>query len=179
MPRLVTAEPYVSAQLGYARVDWPRGSPLNGRIDDRGLAYGADLGFRFRQRWAVEVGAYRYSDFGARGTPCTANTVCSPVVTEVNGNDIRIVKAALSPQFDVGTARLFATFGYYRATIDTNLALANAKARDRGAVLGVGARWYFADPWSVSLQATRFDDNLQQLMLGVGWGLRRDRENND
>ncbi len=46
--------------------------------------------------------------------------------------------------------------------------------RDSGAVLGVGARWYFRDPWSVSLQGTRFDDNLRQLMLGVGWGLRRD-----
>ena len=42
-------------------------------------------------------------------------------------------------------------------------------------VLGLGARWYFTDPWSVSVQATRFDDNLQQLMFGVGWGLRRNR----
>ena len=68
--------------------------------------------------------------------------------------------------------RLFAPFGFYRARIDTNLALPGARSRDRGAHVGIGARWYFRDPWSVSLQATRFDDNLAQIMLGVGWGLR-------
>ena len=65
---------------------------------------------------------------------------------------------------------VFATFGYYRATIDTNLALPEAKSHDSGAVLGAGARWYFADPWSVSLQAVRFDDNLRQLTVGVRLG---------
>jgi hypothetical protein len=42
-----------------------------------------------------------------------------------------------------------------------------------GLLLGVGARWYFADPWSISLDATRYDDNIRQLAVGFGWGLRR------
>jgi hypothetical protein len=174
-----SAEPYVSAQLGYARTDWPRGAPVNGRVDDRGLGYGADVGFGFGRRWAVELGAYGYESFVARGTPCAGGAVCPNVVTEFGGNDVRILKAALAPRFTIGAVRLFATMGFYRATIDANLALPDAKTRDRGAVLGLGARWYFTDPWSVSVQAARFDDNLQQLMFGVGWGLRRERDHDD
>jgi hypothetical protein len=178
-PQLAWSQPYVSAQLGYASTEWSRGAPLNGRIDDRALGYGVDVGMGFGRRWAFEVGAYGYGSFDARGTPCAPGAVCSPLVTEVGGNDITILKAALAPRFEIGNVRLFGTFGYYRATIDTNLDLPDAKSRDRGALLGIGARWYFSDPWSVSLQATRFDSNLHQVMFGVGWGLReqRDRRN--
>jgi hypothetical protein len=179
MPGLALAEPYVSAQLGYANINWPRAAPLNGRLDDSGFGYGVDLGFGLGKRWAVEVGAYGYEDFDARGTPCVAGASCPAVVTEFGGTDISILKAALAPQFTIGRVRLFATMGFYRASIDTNLPLPGAKSRDRGAVLGLGARWYFTDPWSVSVQATRFDDNLQQLMFGVGWGLRRNRGDNE
>lgn len=174
---LATAEPYVSAQLGFANTEWSRGSPLNGVIDDRGMGYGVDVGLTLGERWGVEVGTYGYESFDARGTPCAGGAVCPNVVSEIGGNDITIFKAALVPHFRIGDdVRLFATLGYYRATLDTNLALPDAKSHERGAVVGVGARWYFAAPWSVSLQATRFDDNLQQLMFGVGWGLRRDGE---
>jgi hypothetical protein len=171
-PRFAFCQPYVSAQLGFANTDWARDAPLNGRIDDSAPGYGLDVGFGFGRRWAFEVGAYGYGGFDARGTPCAAGATCSDVVTEVTGNDITIFKAALAPRFNIGKVRLFGTFGYYQARIDTNLALPDATSRDRGAVVGAGARWYFQNPWSVSLQATRFDDNLRQLMFGVGWGFR-------
>lgn len=174
-PHMASAEPYVSAQLGLANVEWPRGSPLNGRIDDRGFGYGLDLGFSFGERWGVEFGAYGYEDFDARGTPCAPDAVCSGAVTEFGGNDVSILKVALVPRFTIGEVRLFGTMGYYQATIDANVAAPDTKSRDSGAALGLGARWYFADPWSVSVQASRFDDNLRQIMFGVGWGLRKDR----
>ena len=101
------------------------------------------------------------------------------LVTEFGGNEISILKVALVPTFTVGATRLFATLGYYRANIDANLALPDTEATDSGAALGVGARWYFSDPWSVSVQAMRFDDNLQQLMFGVGWGLRREGDESE
>lgn len=170
-PRAGESQVYAVAQMGYANTDWPVGSPLNGRIDDRALGYGIDFGVGFGRRWAFELGAYGYGDFDARGTPCAGGASCSPVITEVSGNDITILKAALVPRFRVGDTWLFGTFGYYRATLDTNLDLPDAKSRENGALLGVGARWYFSSPWSVSVQAMRFDDNLQQLMIGVGWGV--------
>jgi hypothetical protein len=170
-PWLAAAQPYATAQLGYASAKWPVGAPLNGRIDDGALGVGIDFGVGFGERWAFELGAYGYTEFDASGTPCAEGSSCAPIVTEIGGNDITILKAALAPRFEVGNVRLFATFGYYRATLDTNLDLPDAESRDSGAMLGAGARWFFKDPWSVSVQATRFDDNLRQLMVGVGWGV--------
>jgi hypothetical protein len=155
-PAIAECQAYVSAHVGLASAEWPIGTPLNGRIDDRALGYD-------------------YGNFDARGTPCAPGATCAPVVTDFGGNDITILKAALVPRFRVGQVWLFGTFGYYRATLEANLDLPDAKSRDRGALLGLGARWYFRDPWSVSIQATRFDDNLRQLMVGVGWGVGRER----
>lgn len=173
----VTAEcqVYVTAQLGLASAEWPAGAPVNGTIDDRAVGLGVDFGVGFGRRWALELGAYGYGSFDARGTPCAAGTVCPAVVTEFGGNDITILKAALVPRFRVGEVWLFGTFGYYRATLDTGVDLPDNKFRDRGAMLGLGARWYFSNPWSVSVQANRFDDNLSQVMVGVGWGVGRER----
>jgi hypothetical protein len=171
-PRVASAQPYVAAQLGIASADWPRDAPLNGRIDDNAAGYGIDFGIGFGKRWAFELGAYGYDGFDASGAPCAEGAACPPVITEIGGNDITIYKAALAPRFIVGNVRLFGTFGYYQARIDTNIDLPETDSRDRGAVLGVGARWYFREPWSISVQATRFDDNLRQLMVGVGWGMR-------
>jgi hypothetical protein len=176
---LSAVEPYVAAQIGYASTDWPRGAPLNGRIDDRAIGLGVDVGLAFARYWAVELGAYDYGGFDALGTPCAAGASCPPIVSEVSGTKITIAKAAIVPRFSIGRVRLFAPFGYYRARIDSNLDLPNARSRDRGALLGLGARWYFRDPWSVSVQATRFDDNLTQLMFGVGWGLRDEETDDD
>ena len=171
-PRLAECQPYVAAQLGLASTDWPRGAPLNGRIDDDAAGYGIDFGVGFGERWAFEVGVYGYDDFDATGTPCADGAQCTLPITRIGGNDITIYKAALAPRFIVGNARLFATFGYYQAKIDTDLGLPETDSRDRGALLGVGARWYFSEPWSISVQATRFDDNLRQVMVGVGWGMK-------
>jgi hypothetical protein len=42
----------------------------------------------------------------------------------------------------------------------------------------VGARWYFREPWSVSLEGSRLDDNIYQIAVGAGWGLRLGSESN-
>jgi hypothetical protein len=43
-------EPYAELQLGYASAEWPQGAPLNGRIDDRALAYGLNVGLGVTER---------------------------------------------------------------------------------------------------------------------------------
>jgi hypothetical protein len=165
-------EPYADVQLGYASAEWPRGAPLNGRIDDRTVAYGLNVGLAVTDRWAFQVGATDYGALDARGVPCAPGATCPPIVSDVDGTDISILSAAAVVRFRLGSVRLFAPFGFYRARVDTNLALPESRSRDRGVLLGLGARWYFRDPWHVSIQGTRFDDNLYQVMLGVGWGLR-------
>ena len=177
LPAAAFAQPYVSAKLAYASADLPLGAPYNGVIDDNAPALGVDVGFAFARNWAVEIGAARYGSFDGFGTPCVQGTVCTPIVRDISGNDMTMYNAALVPRIATGRARFFARVGYYRANIDANIDLPGAgDFHEDGLMLGVGARWYFSDPWSVSLEATRFDDNLRQLALGFGWGLRRDEE---
>ena len=173
-PAAALGQPYASAKVAYAGADFPLGSPYNGVIDDNSPGIGADVGFGFGRHWALEIGAARYGSFDGRGTPCIAGDVCTLVIRPIDGNDMTLYSAALVPRITAGDARFFARVGYYRANIDTNIDLPGAgDFHEDGLLLGVGARWYFSDPWSISLEATRFDDNIRQLAVGFGWGLRR------
>lgn len=171
-PGLALAQPYASAQLGYASADLPLGAPFNGVLDDRSITYGFDVGFGFSDRWAVEFGMNGYGDFDGRGTPCLAGAACPLIVEDIGGNDLWLYRLALVPRFTVGPVRLFAKAGYYRANIDTDIDLPDRDFNDDGLMLGAGVRLYFSDPWHVSLEATRFDDNITQISIGVGWGVR-------
>jgi hypothetical protein len=55
----------------------------------------------------------------------------------------------------------------------------NGDSHPDGFLLGVGVRWYFGTPWSLALEAERFDDNVTQLSLGVGWGFGGRRDSRD
>jgi hypothetical protein len=177
LPAAAVAQPYVSAKIAYAGADFPLGEPYNGVVDDNSLGLGVDVGFGFGRNWALEIGGMRYGSFDGRGTPCAAGDVCAQVVRPISGNDMTIYNAALVPRIAAGDARFFARVGYYRANIDANIDLPGAgDFHEDGLLLGVGARWYFEDPWSVSLEVTRYDDNVRQLAVGFGWGLRRLRE---
>ncbi len=72
----------------------------------------------------------------------------------------------------VGRAELFGEAGYYRMKIDASLGIADDEFTQSGLVLGAGIRWYFAEPWSISIRAARFDSNLYEFGVGFGWGLR-------
>jgi hypothetical protein len=174
LPALASGQPYVAAKVSYAAADFPLGAPYNGVIDDNAPALGVDIGFGFGQHWAVEVGGARYGSVDGTGTPCVEGAVCTQVVRPIEGNDMTLYHAALVPRISAGEARFFARVGYYRANIDTNISLpGSGDFHEDGLMLGVGARWYFQDPWSISLEATRFDDNIRQISVGFGWGLRR------
>lgn len=174
VPAAAFSQPYASVKVAHAGTDVPLGAPYNGVIDDNSPGLGIDVGFGFGRRWALEIGAARYGSFDGTGTPCAAGDVCTLVVRAIDGNDITLYNAAFVPRISAGDARFFARVGYYRANIDTNIGLPGADDfHEDGLMLGVGARWYFEDPWSVSLELTRFDDNIRQLAVGFGWGLRR------
>jgi hypothetical protein len=169
-PAAAFAQPYFSANLGWASGDFPIDSPFNGFVDDSAPTYGIDFGMGFGDRWAVEAGVNGYGNVTGRAAPCADGMVCAPVVTE-ESVDQTIYEAGLVRRFSVRNLGLYAKAGYYRANIDTDIPFEESDFSENGLMLGVGLRWYFDAPWSVSLDATRFDDNVSQVSVGFGWGL--------
>jgi len=174
-PAVGFGQVYATAQVGYASADFNLGSPYNGVIDDRAMHVGAEVGIGLGRRMGIELGVNKYNSFAGRATPCAPGAVCTNAVIPTGSNDILLYSLALTPHIEVANVELFAEIGYYHAKIDTAIGLADGDFTDDGVLLGGGARWYFREPWSVSLEAMRFDDNIYQIAVGVGWGLRLDR----
>lgn len=169
-------EVYATAELGYASADFNLGSPYNGVIDDRSMTVGAEVGFTIKKRFAIELGVNKYNSLDGRATPCAAGAVCPNVVVPTGSNDILAYSVALIPHIELDNVVLFAELGYYHAKIDTEIGIPGGDFTEDGVIAGVGARWYFKEPWSVSLETSRLDDNIHQIALGVGWGMRPGRD---
>jgi hypothetical protein len=169
-PAAAFSQPYASAYLGWARADFPLGAPFNGYADDSGPAYGLDFGIGFGERWAAELGLNGYGEFDGRAAPCPANTACPAIVTD-QSIEQSVYDVAIVRRFTIRELRFFAKAGYYRASIDTDVAFPDSNFVENGLLLGAGMRWYFEAPWSISLEASRFDDNVSQFVVGFGWGL--------
>jgi hypothetical protein len=168
-PSLAFSQPYANLQLGYAHANFPVGQPYNGVVKDNAPMVGIEAGYAFR-RWSAEIGLNEYGSLDGFGSPCVGG-VCSPVTQEINGNDQSLYKLALVRRFDIGDVRLFAKAGYYHATLKANVP--DADSHPDGFLLGLGIRWYVSGPWSLALEGERFDANVSQLSLGVGWGFGR------
>jgi outer membrane protein with beta-barrel domain len=164
-------EVYATAELGYASADFNLGSPYNGVVDDRAMTLGAEIGFSIKRRFAVELGVNKYSSLEGRATPCAPGAVCPNVVVPTGSNDVFAYSIALIPHIELDNVVLFAEFGYYHADIDTEIGIPGDDFTEDGVIAGVGARWYFKHPWSVSLETSRLDDNIYQVAFGVGWGV--------
>lgn len=172
LPAICWSQPYVTADLGYANADFSLDEPYNGVVDDGAITYGLNFGFGFNRYLAAEVGLHGYGNFDGRATPCPAGQACPQVVEQTEGNDISSYTVAVVPRITLENVEVFGKAGFYRARLETNTSLGGFNFNERGAVLGAGARWYFDEPWSVSVQASRFDDNLYRFAVGVGWGLQ-------
>ncbi len=172
MPAAAWAQPYAKLTLGYANAEFPLGAPYNGIIDDTSLMYGLDVGLGFGEKWAVEFGADAYTGFDGIATPCSAGDTCDPTTQQISNNDQTVYKASLLRRFTIGPVQMYGKAGYYQAHVEANIDQPDADFDPDGLLLGVGIMWYFRDPWHVTLEATRLDDNVSQLSLGVGWGMR-------
>jgi hypothetical protein len=171
-PALGLAQVYATAELGYASADFNLGAPYNGVIDDRALSLGVDVGFNITDHFALELGATKYNSFDGRATPCAPGQACTQLVQSTGSNDIVAYTFTLIPHVELGDVELFGEIGYYGMRIDTQIGLPDDDFKERGLYTGIGARWYFREPWSVSIEASRLDDNIYQLEVGAGWGLR-------
>lgn len=176
-PGMAFAQVYAELELGYANADMNLGSPYNGIVDDRATVVGVDLGLNLGSRWALEAGLNKYNSFDGRATPCAPGDVCLNAVIPTGSNDVTSYSLALVPHFEVKGVILFAELGYYSADIDTEIGIADDDFTEDGVMIGGGVRWYFNEPWSVSLEATRMDENIYQMSVGIGWGLRFGKDN--
>lgn len=164
------ADPYYAkARVGTASSDFSLEEPYNGDVNDEAAMYGIDFGYRISDLLAVEVGASWYGDFSGQGSPCRKGQICILLLRTINGNEINVYHASLVPGIDRGRLRLFAEAGLYRAEIDTNTVFPNDEFTRNGWLLGAGARWRFNERWSVSLQASALEDNMEQIGVAVGW----------
>jgi hypothetical protein len=168
-PATAFSQPYFSANVGWASADFPIEAPFNGLADDSAPTYGIDFGVGLGS-WAVELGANGYGNVDGRAAACAPGTVCALVVTE-ESVDQTIYDVGLVRRFTIRNFQVYGKAGYYRANIDTTIPLPDSDFSERGLMLGVGARWYFEAPWSLSIEGTRYDDNVSQLSIGFGWGL--------
>jgi outer membrane protein with beta-barrel domain len=178
-PAVAWSQPYASVQLGYADADFPLGPPYNGVVDDSAPMLGIEAGIGFGRKWAAEIGFHEYGSFDGFGTPCPDGSVCPQITQQIDGNDQTLYKIALVRRFEIGNVRLFGKAGYYQADLKSNVALPNSDFDPDGVLLGIGVRWYFSAPWSLSLEAERFDDNVSQISLGFGWGFGRDGDDDE
>jgi len=169
-PGAAFAQPYGSVSLGRASADFPIEAPFNGLVDDKGMTYGLHFGVGFGERWAAELGYNGYDNFDGHATPCAVGAACIPVVTEESVSQT-VYEAALVRRFMIKNLRFYGKAGYYRANIDTNIPFDESDFTENGLVLGIGMNWAFAAPWNISIEATRFDDNVSRFTVGVGWGL--------
>jgi len=168
---IADAQPYATGRLGYASAEFTLDDPYNGVVDDRSMQYGLTAGFNFGLRWAIEAGFDGYEGFDGYATPCIDGTSCPTLIQAVDDNDLRLFHLALAPHVTVGKAILFGKFGYYHGRIDTHIGLPDSDFTENGVVLGAGLRWYLSEPWSFSLEGTRFDDHVYQIGIGFGWNL--------
>lgn len=172
IPGAAWSQPYARLLVGNADADFPLGAPYNGVIDDSSITYGIDVGMGLGRKWAIEFGVNGYRRFDGQATPCPAGSVCPLLVQEISGNDQTVYEIEAVRRFSIGRLELYGKAGYYEAHIETNIGLPDSDFETDGAVLGVGATWFLRAPWSVSLEATRFDDNVSQVTVAFGWGLR-------
>ena len=171
VPTLAFSQPYANAQLGYARADFAVGPPYNGVVKDNAPMVGIEAGYAFG-KWGAELGLNEYGSLEGFGTPCIEGAPCPPTTQTISGNDQSLYKLALVGRFEIGdNVRLFGKAGSYHATLKTNVP--GGDFHPEGLVLGIGARWYFSSPWSLALEGERFDSNVSQVSVGVGWGFGR------
>lgn len=172
IPGAASSQPYARLLVGNADADFPLGAPYNGVIDDSSIMYGLDVGMGFGKKWALEFGVNGYRRFDGQATPCPSGSVCPLIVQDISGNDQTVYEIEAVRRFSIGRLQLYGKAGYYRAHIETNIGLPDADFETDGAALGVGATWFLRAPWSVSLEGMRFDDNVSQVTVAFGWGLR-------
>ena len=102
-------EIYVGFHLGLAGVDINRGDAFDQVLDGDENSLSYDIGYKFNDFLAVEVGYYDLSKVDGAIRPCAEGVSCSDIAIK---GKITAYSAAIVPHYDItGRIRVFAKFG--------------------------------------------------------------------
>jgi hypothetical protein len=163
------AQLYAGAQMGYANADFTLGGRYNGVVDDGAFVYGLGVGYGLSEYISIEGNWYGYGNFSGRAAPCPVDGPCPPPTEQVptSGNSMNVLALSMTPRLAFGDiGEVYGNLGVYRMAIDTSIGDAFKR---RGLLIGAGARWEFAEPWSVHVEAKRFGDRMYQFAIGFAW----------
>ena len=127
---------------------------------DRDGGYGAFLGYKFNERFAVEGGYHRLADTEYRSGPLRADVTLDQLDLSVIGS------LPLSAGFDV-----YGRLGYNRLTAeaDANVAGFSTKEHDDNVLYGVGLGYAFTPVIHARLEVQKPSSDATKILAGVAF----------
>ncbi|QOL48699.1 porin family protein [Massilia litorea] len=125
---------------------------------DRDGGYGAFLGYRFNESFAVEGGYHRLADTEYRTGPLRAEVTLDQLDLAVIGS------LPLSAGFDV-----YGRLGYNRLTADADVAGFSAREHDNNVLYGVGLGYAFTPVIHARLEVQKPSSDATRILAGVAF----------
>ena len=125
---------------------------------DRDGGYGAFLGYKFNESFAVEGGYHRLADTEYRSGPLRADVTLDQLDLSVIGT------LPLSAGFD-----LYGRLGYNRLTADADVAGFSAKEHDNNVLYGVGLGYAFTPVVHARLEVQKPSSDATKILAGVAF----------
>jgi OOP family OmpA-OmpF porin len=125
---------------------------------DRDGGYGAFLGYRFNESFAIEGGYHRLAETDYYAGPLRANVTLDQLDLSVIGS------LPLSAGFDV-----YGRLGYNRLTTDTDVAGFSAREHDNHVLYGVGLGYAFTPMIHARLEVQKPCGDTTKVLAGVAF----------
>lgn len=125
---------------------------------DRDGGYGAFLGYKFNERFAVEGGYHRLADTEYRSGTLRANVTLDQLDLSAIGT------LPLSAGFD-----LYGRLGYNRLTADADVAGYSAKEHENKVLYGIGLGYTFTPVIHARLEVQKPSSDATKILAGVAY----------
>jgi OOP family OmpA-OmpF porin len=125
---------------------------------DRDGGYGAFLGYKFNESFAVEGGYHRLAETEYRSGPLRADVTLDQLDLSVIGS------LPLSAGFDV-----YGRLGYNRLTADADVAGFSAREHDNNVLYGVGLGYAFTPVIHARLEVQKPSSDATKILAGVAF----------
>lgn len=125
---------------------------------DRDGGYGAFLGYKFNESFAVEGGYHRLVETDYYAGPVRANVTLDQIDLSVIGS------LPLSAGFD-----LYGRLGYNRLTADADVAGYGAREHDNNVLYGVGLGYSFTPVIHARLEVQKPSSDTTKILAGVAF----------